>query len=113
MKLQLKFTADTCELAGMRHDAREFLITAGVPEMDAELMVLALDEACTNIIRYAYGGITQRSIRLHLVRSDTNPQPGPYRLSSGRPGRAHPAFRIRPCALRAQAARHAAYAGED
>jgi anti-sigma regulatory factor (Ser/Thr protein kinase) len=68
MKLQLRFTADTCELAGMRHDAREFLMAADVPEMDAELMVLALDEACTNIIRYAYGGITHRSIRLHIER---------------------------------------------
>ncbi|WP_147452690.1 ATP-binding protein, partial [Corallococcus praedator] len=28
------------------------------------LMVLALDEACTNIIRHAYGGCTKRPIRL-------------------------------------------------
>lgn len=68
VKLQLKFSADTCELAAMRREAREFLLKAGVLEMDAELMVLALDEACTNIIRYAYGGTTRRAIRLHMER---------------------------------------------
>lgn len=68
MNLQLKFPADTCELAAMRSAAREFLLTAGVPEMEAELMVLALDEACTNIIRYAYGGPTERAIRLNIDR---------------------------------------------
>jgi anti-sigma regulatory factor (Ser/Thr protein kinase) len=31
-------------------------------------MVLALDEACTNIIRHAYGGSTKRAIRLHMDR---------------------------------------------
>jgi len=30
--------------------------------------VLALDEACTNIIRHAYGGCTERAIRLNLER---------------------------------------------
>ncbi len=68
MNLRLKFPADTSSLAGMRHESREFLIGVGVPEMDAELMVLALDEACTNIIRYAYGGPTQRGIRLNIQR---------------------------------------------
>lgn len=66
MKLQLKFPADTCELSAMRNAARDFLLAAEVPEMEAELMVLALDEACTNIIRYAYGGCTKRVIRMTL-----------------------------------------------
>lgn len=66
MKLRLKFPADTGELAAMRHHLREFLLAADVPEMDAELMVLALDEACTNVIRHAYGGSTHRAIRLHV-----------------------------------------------
>ncbi|MDD5199443.1 MAG: ATP-binding protein [Terrimicrobiaceae bacterium] len=68
MNLRLKFPADTSELAGMRHAARDFLLASGVSEMDAELMVLALDEACTNIIRYAYGGCTRRVIRLNIDR---------------------------------------------
>lgn len=66
MSLRLKFLSDTAELAGVRRAARDFLLAAGVPEMDAELMVLALDEACTNIIRYAYGGNRRRMIRLAL-----------------------------------------------
>ena len=66
MKLRLKFPADTGELAAMRHCARECLLQMGVSEMDAELMVLALDEACTNIIRHAYGGPTQSAIRLNI-----------------------------------------------
>jgi anti-sigma regulatory factor (Ser/Thr protein kinase) len=74
MKLQLKFPADTGELAGMRQQAREFLLGVEIPEMDAELMVLALDEACTNIIRYAYGGCTQRIIRLQLERHNSTLQ---------------------------------------
>ena len=68
MKLHLKFSADTCELARMRDKARRFLLDADIPEMEAELMVLALDEACTNIIRHAYGGCTKRAIRLHMER---------------------------------------------
>lgn len=69
MNVRLKFPADTAELGGMRHAAREFFDAAGVAEMEAELMVLALDEACTNIIRYAYGGCCDRTIRLSLDRN--------------------------------------------
>lgn len=64
MNLSLKFSADPGELARMRQAVREFLLKNEVPEMDAELMVLALDEACTNVIRYAYGGDSSRLIRL-------------------------------------------------
>lgn len=66
--MKLKFTADPHELAAMRAAARGYLLESGIPEMDAELMVLALDEACTNIIRYAYGGCSQHPIRLHIQR---------------------------------------------
>ena len=60
MSLRLKFAADTCQLAAMRQAVRDYLVEGGVPEMEAELMVLALDEACTNVIRHAYGGCSQR-----------------------------------------------------
>jgi anti-sigma regulatory factor (Ser/Thr protein kinase) len=70
MNLRLKFLADTCELAAMRQSVREYLQQASVPEMEAELMVLALDEACTNIIRHAYGGCTRRAIRMNLERQN-------------------------------------------
>jgi anti-sigma regulatory factor (Ser/Thr protein kinase) len=66
MNLRLKFSSDPGELAAMRHAVRDFLLRVNVPEMDAELMVLALDEACTNIIRYAYRGNARRVIRLTI-----------------------------------------------
>lgn len=47
-------TSETCQLAGMRASVRSFLKATGQYEDEAELIVLALDEACTNIIRYAY-----------------------------------------------------------
>jgi anti-sigma regulatory factor (Ser/Thr protein kinase) len=66
MSLRLKFVADTCQLAAMRQAVRDYLVEGSVPEMEAELMVLALDEACTNVIRHAYGGCSQRLIRLSI-----------------------------------------------
>ena len=68
MSLKLKFPADPAELSEMRQKVRDFLLHCGVVEMDAELMVLALDEACTNVIRYAYGGCSRRTIRLAIDR---------------------------------------------
>lgn len=69
--MKLNFTSDTGRLAQMRSMAREFLDHAGVDEMEAELIVLALDEACTNVIRYAYEGDPSRPIRLRLeVKND-------------------------------------------
>ncbi|MEI6071247.1 MAG: ATP-binding protein [Verrucomicrobiae bacterium] len=55
MTTQLRFTSDTCHLAGVRASVRAFLSENGFDESAIELMVLALDEACTNVIRHAYG----------------------------------------------------------
>jgi len=54
MKEQLTFTSDPKELSIVRQRVRDFLDEAGVDDMEAELMILAIDEACTNIIRHAY-----------------------------------------------------------
>ncbi len=70
MKLELRFESDTRELRTMRNEVRAFLVKSGVPEMDAELVVLALDEACANIIRYAYQGDSERPIRLRCDCSE-------------------------------------------
>ena len=53
MKKKLTFTSDSCQLASVRQKAREFLTDCGYEECGAELPVLAIDEACTNIIRHA------------------------------------------------------------
>lgn len=55
MKQKLHFTSDSSQLAGVRRTARDFLANCGFEECHTELLVLALDEACTNIIRHAYG----------------------------------------------------------
>src|SRR6266496_760028 len=53
-KKRIEFSSHTGNLALMRNCVRDFL--DGYPFSDQErlLMVLGVDEACTNIIRYAY-----------------------------------------------------------
>jgi len=55
MTSKIRFTSDTCHLAGVRAAVRAFLLENGFDDCAIELMVLALDEACTNVIRHAYG----------------------------------------------------------
>lgn len=69
MKKILEFKSDPGALAAVRQDIRDFLMQAPLDEMQAELIVLALDEACTNIIRHAYDGCPDRPIRLELQAS--------------------------------------------
>src|SRR5438105_13687534 len=53
-KMKLQFSSHTANLALMRKQVRKFL--DGYPFSDRErmLIVLGVDEACTNIIRHAY-----------------------------------------------------------
>jgi len=67
MKKKIFLTSETCQLAPMRAQVRDFLGSVGLREEEAELIVLALDEACTNIIRYAYVKRGQ-PIRLQMER---------------------------------------------
>ena len=67
MKHKLAFSSDTCHLADVRHAARSFLNDCAFDECSAELLVLALDEACTNIIRHAYDHAC-KPIRLEMER---------------------------------------------
>lgn len=50
----LEFSSDPAQLASVRRAAHEFLNECGFDECVEAVMVLALDEACTNIIRHAY-----------------------------------------------------------
>ena len=55
MKRQtVEFSSHTANLALMRHCVRDFLSGYPLSEKERLLMVLGVDEACTNIIRYAY-----------------------------------------------------------
>jgi anti-sigma regulatory factor (Ser/Thr protein kinase) len=53
-KGKLEFTSHTANLALMRNFVREFLAAHRFSEKQQTLMVLGVDEACTNVIRYAY-----------------------------------------------------------
>lgn len=51
---KLEFSSHTGNLALMRNHVRRFLDGYPFSEKERLLMVLGVDEACTNIIRYAY-----------------------------------------------------------
>ena len=51
---KLHFSSHTANLALMRDFVRAFLDSYPFSEKERVLMVLGVDEACTNIIRYAY-----------------------------------------------------------
>jgi len=53
-KRKVEFSSHTGNLALMRNCVRDFLNTYPFSEKERLLMVLGVDEACTNIIRYAY-----------------------------------------------------------
>jgi anti-sigma regulatory factor (Ser/Thr protein kinase) len=53
-KEKLEFTSHSGNLALVRQRVRAFLAPQPFSEKDRLLMVLGVDEACTNIIRYAY-----------------------------------------------------------
>jgi serine/threonine-protein kinase RsbW len=53
-KRKLEFSSHTGNLLLMRNHVRRFLDGYPFSEKERILMVLGVDEACTNIIRYAY-----------------------------------------------------------
>lgn len=53
-KGKLEFTSHTANLALMRSFVRKFLSRHPFSEKQRTLMVLGIDEACTNVIRHAY-----------------------------------------------------------
>jgi serine/threonine-protein kinase RsbW len=53
-KTKVEFSSHTGNLAPMRKFVREFLDAYPFSEKERMLMVLGVDEACTNIIRHAY-----------------------------------------------------------
>jgi anti-sigma regulatory factor (Ser/Thr protein kinase) len=51
---KIEFTSHTANLALMRNFLRKFLSRHPFTEKQRTLMVLGVDEACTNVIRHAY-----------------------------------------------------------
>jgi serine/threonine-protein kinase RsbW len=67
-KGSLKFTSHTANLAVVRDFVRKFVSDFPFSEKERVLMVLGIDEACTNIIRYAYAMQDDQPIRLSIER---------------------------------------------
>ena len=53
-KAKVEFSSHTANLALLRKCVRDFLNGYSFSEKERLLMVLGVDEACTNVIRYAY-----------------------------------------------------------
>jgi len=53
-KKKVEFSSHTGNLAPMRRFVRQFLDAYPFSERERMLMVLGIDEACTNVIRHAY-----------------------------------------------------------
>ena len=54
MKSEIEFASHPANLALVRDFVRQFLQPLSFSETEKDLIVLGLDEACTNVIRYAY-----------------------------------------------------------
>ncbi len=65
----LEFCSHPGNLSLVRRFVRQFLVGEGCGESLVELMVLGIDEACTNVIRYAYGCADSQWMRLTLESS--------------------------------------------
>ena len=66
--LEREFPATPEELQGSRKALREQLQGWGADQRTVEDVVLAVDEACQNIIRHAYAGDPTGVIRLRVTR---------------------------------------------
>src|SRR5256714_1459677 len=70
-KGKLEFTSHTANLALMRNFVRKFLSRHPFSEKQRTLMVLGIDEACTNVIRYAYDLRDDQPIALSVEALNT------------------------------------------
>jgi anti-sigma regulatory factor (Ser/Thr protein kinase) len=63
---KLEFASHPANLRLVRNCVRQFLEGQGFPSSQVDLMVLGIDEACTNIIRHAYHLADDKLITLTL-----------------------------------------------
>src|SRR6476659_3961797 len=68
-KKKVEFSSHTGNLAPMRKFVRNFLEAYPFSERERMLMVLGIDEACTNVIRHAYHLRADQLISLSLEAS--------------------------------------------
>ena len=68
MRDTFHFTSHSANLAEVRSFVRKFLLGAGVSECDAGLLVLGVDEACSNVVRHAYPGGGSEPVVLRCLK---------------------------------------------
>ncbi|GIX35122.1 MAG: hypothetical protein KatS3mg126_0901 [Lysobacteraceae bacterium] len=97
--LEHRFKARPEALSAMRHRVAEALLAAGAGEEVRAALVLALDEAATNVIRHAYRGPCESEILLRIEREadmlhfeliDEAPCVDPEAVRPRDPGQARP-----------------------
>lgn len=70
MNRQIEFCSHVGNLSLVRHFVRQFLGARCCDESELDLLVLGVDEACTNVIRHAYGNREDQLICLRLESLD-------------------------------------------
>lgn len=63
----MRFRASSDQLFGVRELVRETLGTRGCDRSEVDSVVLAVDEACANIIRHAYGACGVGDIVIQIL----------------------------------------------
>lgn len=66
--LDHEFVSRADRLLPMRGAVRDALVAAGCPADEREELVLAVNEACANVIRHGYGNRPDGQIRLRIQR---------------------------------------------
>jgi anti-sigma regulatory factor (Ser/Thr protein kinase) len=72
MKKKIEFASHPANLWLVRHCVRQFLQDHTFSSREIDLMVLGIDEACTNIIRHAYHHAEDQLISLSLETTKDN-----------------------------------------
>ena len=65
----VRIRSDPAELAEVRHCVSEVATAVGFDEKEVADIILAVDEALTNVIRHGYGGPCEEPIDIHVERS--------------------------------------------
>jgi anti-sigma regulatory factor (Ser/Thr protein kinase) len=71
MKREIEFASHPANLCLVRDFVRQFLKPLPFTEVEKDLLILGLDEACTNVIRYAYEHQPNQLIHLVCEQTDT------------------------------------------
>lgn len=68
--LNIRFMADACELKRIRQQVEDIVQTVGFDAAHQQKIILALDEAITNIIRHAYKNTEDGEVELAILRQN-------------------------------------------